>query len=124
MAKQSKVGQLKPFMLEEKKEGPENTISETTFNKWKGCMIANIKKEDKWLPLISLTWQGQKSAHRGFTGDDAASQSTQVDALLEYIAQYAPNALYRDITRRAENLETVWILVHLLQSEKKLRFKW
>ena len=52
----SKVGQLKPFMIEEKKDGPNNTVSEVTANKWQGCMLANIKKEANWLPLISLTW--------------------------------------------------------------------
>ena len=56
----SKVGQLKTFMLEEKKEGPDNAISETTFNKWKGCMVANVKKEDKWLPFVSQTWLSEK----------------------------------------------------------------
>ena len=31
--------------------------------------------------------------------------------LLEYVSQYAPNALYRDITLRATSLDAVWILV-------------
>ena len=43
----SKAGQLKPFRIEEKKEGPDNSVSETTANKWQGCMLANIKKEEK-----------------------------------------------------------------------------
>ena len=42
----SKVGQLKPFMIEEKKQGP-NTVSEVTANKWQGCKLANIKKRSK-----------------------------------------------------------------------------
>ena len=53
----SKIGQLKPFMLEEKKEGPNNTISEVTANKWKGAILANIKKEEKWVSLIPRTWE-------------------------------------------------------------------
>ena len=98
----SKIGQLKPFMLEEKKEGPNKTISETTANKWKGCMIANIKKEDKWLPFLSpKTWQPKKIPNRGLTGGDASASATQIDMMLEYVSQYAPNALYRDITLRA-----------------------
>ena len=107
----SKVGQLKPFMLEEKKEGPDNTISETTFNKWKGCMIANVKKEDKWLPFVSQTWLSKKEKNHGLKGEKADSESNLIDGLLEYVAQYAPNALYRDITRRATSLESIWILV-------------
>ena len=98
-------------MLEEKKEGPDNSISETTFNKWKGCMIANIKKEDKWLPFVSSTWLSKKTEHHGLTGDTAVSTSNLIDGLLEYIAQYAPNALYRDITRRATSLDAIWVLI-------------
>ena len=56
----SKAGQLKPFMIEEKKEGPDNVISEVTANKWKGSILANIKKEEKWVTLISRTWEPKK----------------------------------------------------------------
>ena len=31
--------------------------------------------------------------------------------MLEYLSQYVPNALYRDITKRATSLEAVWTLV-------------
>ena len=31
--------------------------------------------------------------------------------MLEYISQFAPNCLYRDITSRATSLQAVWILV-------------
>ena len=107
----SKVGQLKPFMIEEKKEGPSRSVSEITANKWQGCMTANIKKEEKWVPLMTKTWQPKKTASRGFTGASAADDNTQVDLMLEYVSQYAPNALYRDITLRATSLAAVWTLV-------------
>ena len=108
----SKIGQLKPFMIEEKKEGPQKSVSETTANKWQGCMIANIKKEEKWLPLLSpKTWQPKKTLNRGFIGDEAVANANQVDMLLEYVSQYAPNAVYRDITLRATSLDAVWLLV-------------
>ena len=107
----SKIGQLKPFMIEEKKEGPGRSVSEITANKWQGCMLANIKKEDKWVPLLSKTWKPKKTTNRGLVGGDAVADSTQIDAMLEYISQYAPNALYRDITLRATNLAAVWTLV-------------
>ena len=79
-------------------------------------MLANIKKEEKWIPFLSpKTWKVKKSTNRGFTGAkaaaEAAAQATQVDMLLEYVSQYAPNALYRDITLRATSLDTVWTLV-------------
>ena len=90
----SKVGQLKPFMIEEKKEGSNKSISEVTANKWQGCMVANIKTEEKWVPLMCRTWQPKKTLNRGHTGNTAAEDSTQVDQMLEYVSQYAPNALY------------------------------
>ena len=107
----SNVGQLKPLMIEEKKEGPNNTVSGVTANKWQGCMLANIKKEANRLPLIPLTWGPKKSTNRNFTGADAAANSSKIDAMLNYLSQYAPNALYRDITKRATSLEAVWTLV-------------
>ena len=106
-----KAGQLKPFMLEEKKDAHSRSVSEVTFNKWQGCMLANIKKEEKWLQLLSTTWQSKKSENRGFTGADADSKATQVDMMLEYVAQFAPNHLYRDITNRATSLSAIWTLV-------------
>ena len=107
----SKIGQLKPFMIEEKKEGPTRSVSEVTANKWQGCMVANIKKEEKWVPLMNKTWEPKKVANRGLTGATAADDSTQVDQMLEYVSQYAPSALYRDITLRATGLTAVWTLV-------------
>ena len=49
----TKAGQLKSFMIEEKKDGPNRTVSKVTANKWQGCITANIKKEEKWLPLMT-----------------------------------------------------------------------
>ena len=107
----SKVGLLKPFHLEDKREGPAKTVTETTVNKWEGCILANIKKEEKWLKLIPKTWSNKKATNRGFTGTDSENDATQVDMMLEYVSQYAPNALYRDITIRAKSLHEVWTLV-------------
>ena len=107
----SKVGQLKPFMIEEKKDGPTRSVSEITANKWQGCMVANIRKEEKWVPLMTKTWEPKKVANRGLSGTTAAADSVQIDQMLEYVSQYAPNALYRDITLRATSLSAVWTLV-------------
>ena len=60
---------------------------------------------------MSSTWSGKKISNRGFTGDKAAANATQVDLLLEYIAQYAPSHLYRDITNRSTSLAAVWTLI-------------
>ena len=47
MATASKVGHIKPFYLEDKKEGPDNRVSEVSVSMWQECIIANIKKEEK-----------------------------------------------------------------------------
>ena len=92
-------------MLEEKKEGASRTVSETTLNKWKGCILADLKKEEKWIPFISNKWKPKKISNRGLSGTSAEEDSTQIDTLLEYVSQYAPNALYRDITQRSTSLD-------------------
>ena len=53
----AKVGQLKPFMLEEKKVRPRETISERTANKLQGCKLSNLKKNEKWVPFLSKMWK-------------------------------------------------------------------
>ena len=105
----TKVNSIKPFFLEEKKQGPKQLVSETSVNKWEGCILTNIKKDDKWLPFTAqgYTWDPKKTLNRG---KDAAT-AKNIDAMLEYISQYAPNCLYRDITLRSKSLPEVWLLV-------------
>ena len=103
----SKVGHLKPFYIEEKKEGPNQTVSDATFNKWQGSILANIRKEERWATVMTLTWQAKKVTNRGVTVENAQ----QIDLMLAYIAQYAPSVLYRDITQRATDLNSVWTLI-------------
>ena len=81
----SKVGYLKPFMLEVKKM-LKCSVSEVTMNKWQGCMIANIKKEEKGIPFLSSTWGAKKLLNCGLTGEEADSNATQIDLLLECVA--------------------------------------
>ena len=57
MARNNKVGQLKPFLIEEKREGPLNSISEATENKWIGNLTANIKKDEQWLTFVNSLLQ-------------------------------------------------------------------
>ena len=94
----SKVGQLKPFMIEENKEGPTRSVSKTTANKWQGSILANIKKsckkEEKWVTLLDKVWSPKKTPNCGFPDTDTTN-AMQVDLLLEYVSQYAPNALYK-----------------------------
>ena len=105
-----KAGQLKPFLIEERREGPLNNISEATANKWIGNLTANIKKDENWLPFVAATWEKKKYHDRGFPDDDNTS-ANHVQQMLEYVSQFAPNCLYRDITARATSLNEVWLLV-------------
>ena len=107
----SKVGQLKPFYLEDKKEGPSQSVSDATFTKWQGSILSNIRKEEKWTPLVSRTWSQKKEPNRGFTTPTAEADAKQVDLMLAYIAQYAPSVLYRDITQRSTSLNSVWTVI-------------
>ena len=101
---------LKPFYLEEKKSGPKGEISETTFSKWQQVTLANIKKEANWLPY-TVGGVADWDVGADNRGLDTAARCVQVEAMLTYIAQYAPSALHRDITRRANSLTEVWQLV-------------
>ena len=56
------------------------------MNKWQGCIIANIKKEEKGIPLLSSTWGAKKLLNCGLTGEKADSNATQIDLLLECVA--------------------------------------
>ena len=126
----SKVGQLKPFYLEEKKVGPAQTISDATFTKWQGSILANIRKEEKWAPFVTGNWEPKKVPNRGFNTATAAADAQNVDLMLAYLAQYAPSVLYRDITQRSTSLTAVWAVIRQWAGLKasgckhELRSKW
>ena len=115
----TKVGILKPFRIEDRKDA-NNRVSETTANKWKGSVLQNIRKEPRWVPLLDLVWRPKKVPNRGLEPRPAqegppavpevpaAAIAADVDSMLEYISQYAPNSLYRDITVRSTSLNNVW----------------
>ena len=60
----TKVGVLKPFNIADKKE-PDGRVSKVTANKWQGCILQNLRKEPKWIPLLELAWGQKKVANRG-----------------------------------------------------------
>ena len=93
----SKVGVLKPFRIEDRKDA-NNRVSETTANKWKGSVLQNIRKEPRWNPLLDLTWRPKKIPNRGpeprpaaegpppVPAVPAAEVAADVDSMLEYIS--------------------------------------
>ena len=118
----NKVGYLKPFNLEDRKD-TNGSVNETTVNKWQGCMIQNVRKDQRWILLLELEWQPKRVNNRGVVGRPAvagppvvpavpaAAVAADIDAMLEYVSQFSPNCLYRDITTRATSLQAVWRLV-------------
>ena len=105
-----KSGSLKPFYLEEKKSGPRGIILETTASKWKQVCLQNMRKDDKWRPLLGIVWDCRAVSKGLVDGADEqanVTKATNVDAMLTYVAQYAPEALFRDITRRSNGLADV-----------------
>ena len=98
VANSSKVGLLKPFHNENKKES-NGSVSEVTANKWQGCMLQNICKEPKWIPLLELEWGNKKTPNRGVTprpkeagppvvpSVPAADITVLIDSVLEYVSQ-------------------------------------
>ena len=119
---QHKVGILKPFNLEEKKD-PNGQITEATANKWQGCISQNLRKEPKWIHLLDMQWQQKRVVNRGMDPRPAvvgppaipevpaATVASDIDSMLEYISQYSPSCLYRDIMLRSTSLQSVWKLV-------------
>ena len=109
----AKLPSLKPFNLEEKQNGPNGTVTEATVSRWEHVILQNLRKEDKWAPYLSTTWN-VKEDFKGFAGRDDAEKTSKaqaVDAMLAYITQYAPEALFRDIARRCNSLKEVWLVV-------------
>ena len=108
---QQKAAALKPFHLEDRK-GAGGTVSEATVSKWKQVCMQNLRKEDRFQPYFGTTWnvkQPDKGLRTGADNDDQVrAKVTIVDDMLTYIAQYAPEVLFRDITKRSNSLKEVW----------------
>ena len=100
-----KAATLKPFHLDEARSGPEGSITEATFEKWKSVLVANIKKTTKWAPYVknTATWDPALQHH----AQTSAELGDNVEAVLTYIATYAPSSLFRDITKRSISLESI-----------------
>ena len=101
----------KPYLLEDCKSSPHDKISEVEFERWKGVMLANLKKNPKFLPFLNSTWGKQSANNRDQVDDDestAVDKSSQIDALLAHMSHYGPSALQRDIIRRCKSLDEVW----------------
>ena len=104
----SKVTSKKPYLLEDCKTGPHNTISEPEYERWKGVPMDNMLKNKNFEPLVNLLWSQYSVLNRGLTTDTAAQTAKEIDAMLQHISHYRPAAIQRFITRRATSLAEVW----------------
>ena len=74
--------------------------------------MQNLRKEDRFQEYFNLVWDVKlpnKNLQRdGDTDVVVRNRVTVVDDMLTYIAQYAPEVLFRDITKRCNSLTEVW----------------
>ena len=110
---ESKATSLKPFHLEEKKSGPKSTIQDATYRKWQQTLEANIRRNEDWVRVLNQTWNHNEDnlgmeARVGANAASAETLANHVLGILTYIATYAPNCLYRDITKRCSSVKEVW----------------
>ena len=111
----TKAATIKPFKLQEFQDEVTGKVPEVKVNQWQGILLANIEENDEWTALIvpggDAIWESKKTEHRGFAGGNAERSAKRLNQLLQYIAQYAPGCLYRDITGCALSLAGVWKLI-------------
>ena len=63
-------------MIEEMKEGHNQSVSETNrANKFQGFIFANIKKNENFVPIVTKTWNKKNTTNRGFSGDRATEKA-------------------------------------------------
>ena len=101
----------KPYLLEDCKSTPHDKISEAEFERWKGVMLANIKKNNSFVPYLAITWGKSTISNRGLEDDETATardKTLVIDSLLAHVSHYGPAVLQRDITKRCTSLENVW----------------
>jgi hypothetical protein len=111
-----KVGSMKPKPIEDFKAGPHDTISEAQYERWQGVVLSNIRKHEKWSPLVVKQWTKKSTVNRGITvnddsGQTPAVQAGHIDSLLQFVSHYGPAALQREIQTRSPSLEAVWKLI-------------
>ena len=111
-----KIGSMKPKPIEDFKVGPYDKITEAQFDRWQGVLLSNVRKHDKWAPLIAKQWNKKSTVNRGIVNNDAqgqtpAVQAGHIDSLLQYISHYGPAVLQREIQSRCLSLDNVWKLI-------------
>lgn len=101
----------KPWKLTE-----QETFS--SYTAWQHNMLYTLKQEKTFTPFLTENVQWGKltaaNPHRGFTDDVGADGKTKEDktsdlnAMLRYISQWAPHYLANDIEKHSTSLDSVW----------------
>ena len=74
-------------------------------------MLAHIKAEANWLPLVNLEWDVKKVENRGLDGDNAARDAVRLEQMLTFIGMYAPSSVFKEITQRRKSLKDIWTII-------------
>ena len=106
----STMSKMKPYRLDDRKSS-KSVLTEIDLAQWKEVILAHIKAEENWLPLVTRTWGAKKVANRGLAGDDPPGDAVKLEAMLAFIATYAPSSVFREITQRCKSLADVWNII-------------
>ena len=91
---------IKPTQIMDLKKGPYDLIDKNQFERGQSVILANIKRDTNWEPLITQVWVKKSVANRNLVdkqGCTAAQQCSDVNKSLEYISHYGPIHPQRDI---------------------------
>ena len=102
---------MKPFSLDARKV-TKPVLTDVDLAQWKEVIMANVKSEEDWVPLIGLEWKNYKAVNRGLlVGDDLPGQARKLQKMITFIATYAPSSLFKEITQRSTSLAAIWEVV-------------
>ena len=101
--------QMKPYRLDDRKAA-KTSLTEIDLAQWKELILTHVKADENWTPLVNLTWD-VKTPNRGLAGDTAAQDAVKLEAMLAFVATYAPSSVFREITQRCKSLAEVWNVV-------------
>ena len=55
---------IKPTQIKDLKKGPHDLIAENQFERWQAVILAHIKRDTNWEPLITQVWVKKSVANR------------------------------------------------------------
>ncbi len=90
----------------------------TSYSKWQSNLRFHLSIRNEFAPYLETQWSTAATANRGLIDDgdpiEVANRKTAVqknimlERMLEFVAQYAPSLLYRDIIKKSTSIAWVW----------------